>query len=123
MDARVTKAGAVLLGAIGLFALSATSGFAGEQFHGLVLGVKVDECGGSPGTCRGSVVIGYCEAGVLRVRVEPGSTTIRRDGREVELPDLKYGDKALAELAGPLPPQGTPGYERPGGVAKVIEVR
>jgi len=123
MRACATKAGVVVLAVVGLLALSAPLALAGDEFHGLVLDVKVDTCGGKPGSCQGSVVIGFCEAGVLRVLVEPGSTTIKRGAEELELEALKYGDKVLAELVGALPPEDTPGYVRPGGLAKVIEVR
>lgn len=123
MKACAMKVGVVLLALVGLLGLSATPGFAGEAFHGMVIDVKVDKCGMKPGACKGSVAIGFCEAGVLRVLVEPGSTTIKRGDQELELEELKYGDKAVAELVGPLPPEETPGYERHGGIAKVIEVR
>lgn len=123
MKAFPTKAGVALLAVVGLLAWSGTPGWAGQEFHGLVLDVKVDKCGRTPGTCQGSVVIGFCEAGVIRVQVEPGSTTIKRGGQELALRELTYGDKVLAELANPLPPQDTPGYERPAGLATVIEVR
>lgn len=115
--------GSVLLGVFGVLALAGTRGFAADQFHGMVLEVKSEKCGTEPGTCKGAVVIGYCEAGVIRVNVEPGSTTIRRGGRAVMLEELKYGDKVLAELATGLPPEDVPGYVRDAGVAKVIEVR
>ena len=115
--------GSVLLGVFGLLALWGTRGFAADQFHGMVLEVKSDKCGTEPGTCKGTVVIGYCEAGVIRVTIAPGSTMIRRSGREVTLDVLNYGDKVLAELAGPLAPEDVPGYVRDAGVAKVIEVQ
>lgn len=123
MKAFPTKAGVALLAVAGLLALSGTPGWGGQEFHGLVLDVTVDKCGGTPGTCQGSVVIGFCEAGVIRVQVEPGSTTIKRGGQELALRELTYGDKVLAELVNPLPPEDTPGYERQAGLATVIEVR
>src|SRR5574341_210985 len=121
MTRRATEAGFVLAALMGVLALSSGTGFA-DEFHGLVLEVKVDECGRKPGACKGSVVIGYCEAGVLRVGVEPGTTVIRRGGEEIELGKLTYGNKVNAELIAPLPPEDTPGYEREGGIAKAIEV-
>ncbi len=122
MNACATKVAVALLAVVSLLALSPMAGFA-DEFHGMVLEVKVDKCGMKPGACKGSVVIGYCEAGVIRVAVEPGSTTITRAGLEVELDELKYGDKVNAELMRPLPPQETPGYERQAGIAKTIEIR
>lgn len=115
--------GSILLGVFGVLALWGTRGLAADQFHGMVLEVKSERCGPEPGTCKGAVVIGYCEAGVISVKVEPGSTTIRRSGREVTLEALRYGDKVLAELASHLPPEDVPGYVRDAGVAKVIEVQ
>ncbi len=122
MNAGTTKIGGALLAVVAVLALSPMAARA-DEFHGLVLEVKVDKCGMKPGACKGSVVIGYCEAGVIRVAVEPGATTITRGGHEVELKELKYGDKVNAELMSPLPPEETPGYERPAGIAKAIEIR
>lgn len=123
MKARVTRAPVVFLALSGLLAVFATVASAETEFHGLVLDVQVDKCGDKVGTCQGSVVIGYCEAGTLRVRVKPGSTTIRRGGEDVDLEDLKYGDKVLAELLDPVPAEDVPGYVRDGGIARIIEVR
>jgi hypothetical protein len=123
MNARVRGAAVGLLAVSGLFAASAGPAGAEAEFHGLVLEVRADTCGAEPGTCTGSVVIGYCEAGILNVRVEPGATVIRRSGQTVGLRDLRYGDKVLAELQSPLPPEEVPGYVRDGGVATVIDVQ
>lgn len=99
MNVQAVKALVALLIGLGVLVLSALNGFAQQQIEGIVVGLKITECGMKPGTCKGVVEVG--EPGKARtLQVEPATTTIKRAGKVVVLQELRLGDKVKAEFEG-----------------------
>ena len=75
-------ASVVALVGLGVLALSVPSGFAQQKIEGMVVALKITQCGMKPGSCKGLVEIG--EPGKAHaLQVEPATTTIKRAGKVV----------------------------------------
>ena len=88
MNARLSKTlGAFFVGLV-VLALSVPSGFAQQKIEGMVVALKITQCGMKPGSCKGLVEIG--EPGKAHaLQVEPATTTIKRAGKVVVLQELR----------------------------------
>ncbi|OLC31707.1 MAG: hypothetical protein AUH81_17325 [Candidatus Rokubacteria bacterium 13_1_40CM_4_69_5] len=98
MNARASKTllGAFFVGLV-VLALSVSSGFAQQKIEGMVVALKITQCGMKPGSCKGLVEIG--EPGKAHaLQVEPATTTIKRAGKVVVLQELRLGDNVRAEF-------------------------
>jgi hypothetical protein len=80
--------------------------------EGMVVALKIDKCSMPPGSCEGTVEMG--EPGKARaVRIQPGTTSIKKGGHPVVLQELMLGDTVAVEVA----------HTEGGESAKLIEVR
>jgi hypothetical protein len=83
-----------------------------QTAEGMIVVLRIDKWCTEPGTCQGFVGIGKPGAATT-VRVEAGTTTIRKGGQDVILQELRLGDQASAQC--------DVKYE--GNVGKLIEVK